>query len=59
MIERLRLSYGAIQILNAVSVGVLSFASMPFLGYLSDKYGNKPILVLCCASVCSLRFSGA
>lgn len=47
MIEKLRLTYGAIQLLNAVA-SVVSFVSMPVLGYLADKYGNKPILILCC-----------
>jgi len=47
MIQKLQMSYGAIQLLGSVA-SIMSIASMPLLGYLADKYGNKPILILSC-----------
>ena len=45
-LKYLALDYTAFQLLAAVStLGAL--VSMPFWGYLADKYGNKPILMIC------------
>lgn len=52
MIQELRLTYTAIQMLNAVAA-VFTMIGMPVLGYLADKYGNKPILMLS-VSLCLL-----
>ena len=58
-LQYLGLNYTAFQLLSAVaSLG--SLASMPLWGYLADKYGNKPILMICCASsVWCRRCSGS
>ncbi|MDR3709956.1 MAG: MFS transporter [Capsulimonadaceae bacterium] len=50
MLQYLRMSYSAIQLLGTVA-SVASFVAMPLVGYLADKYGNKPILVLSCVFV--------
>lgn len=49
-LKYLNLSYTAFQLLSAVST-LASLAVMPLWGYLADKYGNKPILVICCGLV--------
>ena len=49
-IKYLRLNYTAFQLLAAVS-SLASLAVMPLWGYLADKYGNKPILMISCALV--------
>lgn len=41
----LALNYTALQLLGAVA-SLASLAAMPLWGYLSDKYGNKPILMM-------------
>ncbi len=49
-IQYLALNFTALQLLAAVaSLG--SLVSMPVWGYLADKYGNKPILIICCGLV--------
>ena len=45
-IQYLALNFTALQLL-AASASLASLASMPLWGYLSDKYGNKPILIIC------------
>ncbi len=45
-LKYLRLDYTAFQLLAAVST-LGSLASMPLWGYLADKYGNKPLLMIC------------
>nr|MDQ2687630.1 MFS transporter [Armatimonadota bacterium] len=42
----LQLNYTAMQMLGAVA-SLSSLAAMPLWGYLADKYGNKPILMIC------------
>ncbi|MGI4787724.1 MAG: MFS transporter [Janthinobacterium lividum] len=49
-LEYLHLNYTAFQLLGAVAT-LASLASMPLWGYLSDKYGNKPVLMISCALV--------
>lgn len=49
-LKYLKLNYTDFQLLAAVAA-MASLASMPLLGYLADKYGNKPILVLSCVTV--------
>lgn len=44
-LQYLHLNYTAFQLLTAVST-LASLASMPLWGYLSDKYGNKPVLMI-------------
>jgi HEAT repeat protein len=41
----LHLSYSILQLLNAVAL-LTGLAAMPLWGYLADKYGNRPILIL-------------
>ena len=49
-LQYLHLNYTAFQLLTAVAT-LTSLASMPLWGYLADKYGNKPVLVISCALV--------
>ena len=49
-LEYLHLNYTAFQLLTAVAT-LASLASMPLWGYLSDKYGNKPVLIISSALV--------
>ncbi len=44
----LALDYTPFQLLAAVA-SVASLAAMPLWGYMSDKYGSKPILMIACA----------
>ena len=44
-LQYLHLNYTAFQLLTAVST-LAALASMPVWGYLSDKYGNKPVLMI-------------
>lgn len=49
-LQYLGLSYTVFQLLSAVaSLG--SLVSMPIWGYLADKYGNKPVLMICATLV--------
>lgn len=45
-IKVLALNYTVLQLLGAVA-SLSSLAAMPLWGYLADKYGNKPILMIC------------
>ena len=45
-IQYLALNFTALQLL-AAAAALASLASMPLWGYLADKYGNKPILIIC------------
>ena len=49
-LKYLHLDYTAFQLLTAVAT-LASLASMPLWGYLADKYGNKPVLMISCALV--------
>ncbi len=49
-LQYLHLNYTAFQLLTAVST-LASLASMPLWGYLADKYGNKPVLMISCSLV--------
>ena len=49
-LEYLKLGYTAFQLLGAVST-LASLGSMPLWGSLADKYGNKPVLMICCGLV--------
>ncbi len=51
----LHLDYTALQLLGGVAT-LASLAAMPLWGYLADKYGNKPILTLCCIMVLAPPF---
>ena len=44
-LQYLHLNYTAFQLLTAVAT-LASLASMPLWGYLADKYGNKPVLMI-------------
>ena len=44
-LQYLHLNYTAFQLLTAVAT-LASLTSMPLWGYLSDKYGNKPVLMI-------------
>ena len=45
-LKYLGLNYTAFQLLAAVAT-LGSLTSMPLWGYLADKYGNKPVLMIC------------
>jgi len=45
MLEQLRMPYLIVQLTGLVSA-LVSSAAMPVWGYLADKFGNKPLLVL-------------
>ncbi len=49
-LQELKLSYMWLQVLGAVA-SLASLASMPLWGYLSDKFGNRPLLVIAVAGV--------
>lgn len=49
-LEYLKFSYTALQLLAALA-SLASLISMPIMGYLADKYGNRPILMLSLALV--------
>ena len=49
-IQYLALNFTSLQLL-AAAAALASLGSMPLWGYLSDKYGNKPILIICCGLV--------
>jgi len=49
-LKYLHLDYTAFQLLTAVAT-LASLASMPLWGYLADKYGNKPVLMISCGLV--------
>ncbi len=49
-LKYLHLNYTAFQLLTAVAT-LASLASMPLWGYLADKYGNKPVLMISCGLV--------
>ncbi len=55
-IEKLHLNYVWLQILAALSGGV-GLISMPLWGYLADKFGNKPLLVMGVWGVLTLPIS--
>ncbi len=44
-LQYLHLNYTAFQLLTAVAT-LASLTSMPLWGYLADKYGNKPVLMI-------------
>ena len=44
-LKNLALNYTAVQVLGAVA-SLTSLATMPLWGYLADKYGNKPVLMI-------------
>lgn len=54
-LQILRLNYVWMQILAAV-VGVSNMLGMPLWGFLADRFGNKPILVLNVVGVFTLPF---
>jgi MFS family permease len=43
--HQLHFSYGVVQLL-AIAVSIPSLLAMPIWGYLADKFGNKPVLIL-------------
>jgi HEAT repeat protein/MFS-type transporter involved in bile tolerance (Atg22 family) len=49
-LKYLHLDYTSFQLLTAVAT-LASLASMPLWGYLADKYGNKPVLMISCTLV--------
>ncbi len=49
-LQELKLSYMWLQVLGAIA-SLASLASMPLWGYLSDKFGNRPLLVIAVAGV--------
>lgn len=49
-LQYLHLNYTAFQLLTAAAT-LASLASMPLWGYLADKYGNKPVLMISCGLV--------
>lgn len=53
MLETLRLSFFQVQLLNGIA-GVVALIMMPAVGFLADKYGNKPIYVIAYGIVTTL-----
>jgi len=49
-LQYLKLNYTAFQLLTAIA-SLSGLGSMLLWGYLADKYGNKPILIICCALI--------
>jgi HEAT repeat protein len=49
-LQQLKLSYMWLQVIGAIAA-LASLASMPLWGYLSDRFGNRPLLVLAVAGV--------
>ncbi|PYG90296.1 MFS transporter [Ruminiclostridium sufflavum DSM 19573] len=54
MIEQLKIDYFTISIFQQLLAGITTVFFINKIGLLSDKYGTKPILRLCCYSVCIL-----
>ncbi|HEV2471592.1 MAG TPA: MFS transporter, partial [Chthonomonadales bacterium] len=57
-LQNLRLNYMWLQIFNAITT-LTSLAAFPMWGYLSDRLGNKPLLVLCVCGVFTLPLTWA
>ncbi len=55
MLRYLHLSYTVIVLVGTVS-GIFGLIFQPLFGYLTDKYSNKPILILTSAAACLIPF---
>lgn len=51
MLENLGMSYVMVQVIMTVS-SIFSVLSLKWWGYLGDKYGNKPLLIIAGVGVC-------
>lgn len=49
-LQYLGLNYTAYQLFTGIAT-LTALLAMPLWGYLADKYGNKPILIICCALI--------
>ena len=54
MIEQLKIDYFTISIFQQLLAGITTVLFINKVGILSDKYGTKPILRICCYFVCVL-----
>ncbi len=54
MIEQLKIGYFAISIFQQLIAGIITMLFINQIGRLSDAFGIKPILRLCCCFVCVL-----
>lgn len=54
MIEQLKIDYFTISIFQQFLAGITTVFFINKIGVLSDKYGTKPILRLCCYFICIL-----
>jgi MFS family permease len=54
MIEQLKIGYFTISIFQQLLAGITTVLFINKIGILSDRFGTKPILKLCCCFVCVL-----
>lgn len=56
MLENLRMSYLSIVLFSQIGGNLVTILFIRFWGKLVDRYGNKPIMIICCTAVFSLPF---
>jgi len=51
MIEEIKMSFLLISLFTQVSANITTIMFISFWGRLADKYGSKPVMLLCCSSI--------